>query len=207
MSEPVWPYPSYFGISFYLTLTIAILTLSRVLQVKERKRERNTDEWFGLKLVFSRPEFIVCMKIPSCWPRVLKGNCQAAGAIKETSKHEEFLQGPILVGLQATSRWESGWVTVHTCASILKAQEAVWPAGKEPSTSSPHQIIGWHVAVRSLAWVIVEQGKTHWPGVAEGVQTIGLLQTSTPEVWCADQSHSPWDLLQRRARSLSCHTC
>lgn len=33
------------------------------------------------------------------------------------------------------------------------------------------------------------------------VQTIRLLQTSTPPVWCADWVHSPWHLLQQSARS------
>lgn len=109
VSEPVWLHPSYFSIFYYTALKLPFLTFCRSFKLKKGREKGIQDEWFGLKLALSKPEFIVCMKIPSCWPRVLKGNCQAPGAIKgiipEESQHiGEFHQSPSGWALQGITR-------------------------------------------------------------------------------------------------------
>lgn len=129
----------------------------------------------------------VYMKIPSCWPRVLKGNCQPAGTIKglipwRKSKHVEFLKGPLsswVPGDEQMRIW-LGWPII-TCPSISKGQETFltcyWVrfAGKEPSTC----FIVYNLMVRTLGLrdQAMEQNLLAWGGWArQGCKALVFFQ-------------------------------
>lgn len=188
VSETAWLHHSYFSISYYTALKLPFLTFCRSFKLKKGREKGIQDEWFGLKLALSGPEFIVCMKIPSCWPRVLKVNCQTAGTIKgiipEESQHTgKFHQSPSSWASQGTTRWNLAWMAnPHLCQHLERAEnisdlllgQICW---QKAIYLIPSSIIWWYLPGGLLAWVITEQNLLAW-GMGRRLQITSLLQTS-----------------------------
>lgn len=159
---------------------IIILTFSSILWVKERESEKNT-RWmvwaqvgsFQARVYYLHENPFTLAKspqrqLPGCWRHS-----------RNYPWRKPKKASGIPSGYKQMRTW-LGW-PILTCVSILKVHKTFltcyWATSVWQRTTYvvPSPIIWWHLAVRLLAWVITEQGKTYWPGGSgEALQTICL---------------------------------